>query len=334
MAQTPAEPATTIKAPAQSSFASPLFLDGLLEFTRVKWGIASERVRLSDGVAPLPAVETVFYLDQRGRIRAPRLSPYIPVAFEPTPTGSLTRLDRQWVQVGGLLAEEMRRRGFAHMVALAPEVSDVRPFSWAGFNVDMRYVFHLELPHQDRTADSSVRKQMAKATRAGYRVERTSRMEDVNTCLRASQERQRFQMDMDAADYALAQDIMGEDALRAYVCYAPDGEPASARVVLHHPGTRAIDWAAGVNSAHLTAGANQLLIGHMLDDLHEAGATAFDFSDAELGPVAAMKASWGGQLVPIYTVDGGRARAVARRARDYWHQRRQASGSRAGNGGK
>lgn len=314
-----------ISSELNSSARSPLFLEGLLEFNREKWGLIPERVRLSSQDSPLPAVETVFYLDRRGRITAPLLSPYIPVAFESTPTESRSRLDRQWVQVGGLLAEEMRQRGVVHPIPMDPEVVDTRPWNWAGFDVEVRYVFQLDFPFQERTADASVRKQIAKAIRDGFRVERTSRMDDVSTCLIASQERQQFRLDMGAGDFALAQEMMGEDALRAYVCYAPNGEPASTRVVLHEPGSRAIDWAAGVNSSHLHSGANQLLISHVIHDLHDAGATGLDFGGAMLPGVGAMKASWGARLVPYYRIEGGRFRAVARHARNYWHFRRAAS---------
>lgn len=301
---------------------SPLFLEGLLEFNREKWGLLPERVRLRAEGALLPAVETVFYLDRQGRITAPLLSPYIPVIFESTRTESLIRLDRQWLQVGRLLAAEMRQRGVAQPIPLAPEVIDTRPWNWAGFDVEVRYVFQLDFPFHESTADSSVRRQMTKAKRDGYRVERALRMDDVHVCLTSSQERQQFQLDMTADDFALVREMMGEDALRAYVCYAPDGEPASARVVLHCPGTRAIDWAAGVNVAHLNSGANQLLIGHVLHDLHEAGATGIDLGGAMLPGVAAMKAAWGARLVPYYRIEGGRLRALARHVREYWTFRR------------
>ena len=54
---------------------SPLFLEGLLEFSRHKWGLTPVRARFSEEGSVLPAVETVYYLNQRGRITAPHLSP-------------------------------------------------------------------------------------------------------------------------------------------------------------------------------------------------------------------------------------------------------------------
>jgi hypothetical protein len=302
---------------------SPLFLDSVLKFTHERWGLIPEQVQHSEAGAELPMVRAVLYTNRKGRITSPRLSPYIPVHFESTPTQSIARIDRQWQDVGTLLAEDMRSRGLASVISLAPEVKDVRPWQWAGFTVEVRFVIHIPLPLNESLTDTSTRKKASKAARDGYTVTQTTRMEEVIACLKSTQDRQDFRLDLTEADLNAGLAIMGPDTFRTYVCYDPHGEPAAARVLLHHPGTRAIDWAGGVNSAHLTAGANQLLIREMLNDLAGSGATSFDFSDATLPSVAAMKANWGGKLVPVYAVDGGRARALARHARDYWQLRRR-----------
>lgn len=306
-----------VKPVACQTLASPLFLDGVLALNQQRWGLTPQRLRLSADGSELPAVETVLFTNHKGQITPARLSPYAPVLFEPTPTQSIARLERQWLDVGGLLAREMRKRGLANVIALAPEVTDVRPWQWAGFDVELRYVIHVPLPLIEEAIDASARKKANKAAHDGYRVELTTRMDDVIACLKSTQARQDFHLDLSEADLKAGMELIGPNALRTYVCYAPDGEPAAARVALHHPGTRAIDWAAGMNSEHSNAGANQLLIKHMLNDLYAAGATAFDFSDANHPSVAAMKANWGGDLVPVYAVDGGRVRALARHMRDY-----------------
>jgi hypothetical protein len=308
---------------APEPVSSPLFLESVMEFTRNQWGLIPERVQHSEDGSELPMVQAVLYSNNKGRLTAPRLSPYIPVHFEPTPTQSIARIDRQWQVVGALLAEDMRKRGLASVISLAPEVKDVRPWQWAGFSVEVRFVIHVPLPLNETMIEPSARKKATKAGQSGYTVAQTTRMDEVIACLKSTQARQDFHLNLNEADLNAGLATMGPGTFRTYVCYAPDGEPAAARILLHHPGTRAIDWAGGVNSAHLTAGANQLLIKEMLSDLAASGATAFDFSDATLPSVAAMKANWGGDLVPVYAVDGGRVRSLARHARDYWYLRRR-----------
>lgn len=296
---------------------SPLFLDGLVEFNRRKWGVEPCRVRFGE-VDGAPAVEALYYLNRAGRIwKPPTTSTYLPVAFLPTATQSRARLDRQWLAVATLLAEDMRERGLANVIPLPPEVGDARPWQWAGFRVEVRYTFYTDLPYDDSLLDPSVRRQIAKCERSGFRWERARDLRDVYTCLAESETRQGFSYRLDLDDLELAQDLLGPDALRAYVCFAPDGEPASARVTLHQPGARALEWVNGNRAAYLNSGSAQFLLRHVLDDLAAAGATGFDFIGATLPTVAASKATWGASLAPFYAVDGGRLRALARFAREY-----------------
>lgn len=305
----PADPAATPP--------SPLLLDGWIEYNRVRWGVKAQRARFTPDNAAAPAATGVFYLDRRGRIWKPPTSTYLPVAFEPTPTQSRARLHRQWVAVGERLARDMRERGVVGRIVLPPDIGDVRPWQWAGFWATTRYTYLLDLPYDDRLMDPAVRRQIAKCDRSGFRSERVTALGDVFACLDESQARQGFSYGVSRSDLELARSMTGEDTLRLYVCYAPNGDPASARVVLHCPGGRAIDWLVGTRTVYLTSGATQNLLRHVLDDLHAAGALAFDFEGANLRGVAASKATWGGTLVPFYVVEAPGLVGLARHARDW-----------------
>jgi hypothetical protein len=61
----------------------------------------------------------------------------------------------------------------------------------------------------------------------------------------------------------------------------------------------------------LGAGANQLIMSFALEDLQEAGSCGFDYAGANIPSIAAAKATWGGQLVPYYSVRQPNARALA-----------------------
>lgn len=295
---------------------SPLLLDGLIEFNRQKWGFVPERVRLSADASGVPAIETVYYTDRHGRIVHPRIGTYIPVAFTSTPTESPTRLGRQWLSVAGLMAEDMHQRGLAGAVPLAPEATDVRPWQWDGFRVGVRYTYQLDFPYDEKLAEPAVRRQIAKAARNGFRVERTRNFNDLLSCLEASAGRKHFEVEFGVAELTLLDELLGEEHLRPYVCYAPDGEPACGGVMLHVPGGRALYWVFGTKTTFMSAGATQFAIRNIIDDLTAAGATGIDFLGAQLASVAAMKATWGSRLTPYYRVDGGRVRAIARHVKD------------------
>jgi hypothetical protein len=300
---------------------SPLSLDGWLEFNRLKWGLQPFRLRLTQHSKVLPALDVVLYLDRNGRIRQPRLNPYLPFRFLSTPTQQCQRIQRQWLAVSGLLAEEFAGRGLSGMVSFPPEIIDVREFQWRGFLAEARYTFYLTLPYRVKDADSAVRKQVAKAQRLGYRCERTTHVDDICFCLKETERRQGFHHHLDEADLQLALKLMGEDSLRCYVCYAPNGEAASARVVLQHC-EHAIDWVAGTVGDHLANGVTQFVISYMLEDLEESRISTFDYCGANIRSIAASKATWGGELMPYYRVTPHNMKRLARFMLDMRHYRR------------
>ena len=123
-----------------------LTLDGWLEFNRRKWGLSPVKLRLSESESDRPAVEVVVYTDSKGRIKTPKINPYMPVAFLPTDTRSVPRLERQWLSVSELMVKEFKERGVVNAVSFPPSIVDVRPWKWAGFQASVDYSFYMELP--------------------------------------------------------------------------------------------------------------------------------------------------------------------------------------------
>jgi len=295
-----------------------LTLDGWLEFNRRKWGLSPVKLRLSESESDRPAVEVVVYTDSKGRIKTPKINPYMPVAFLPTDTRSVPRLERQWLSVSELMVKEFKERGVVNAVSLPPSIVDVRPWKWNSFQVSVNYSYYLEFPFDAEGTDNRIRTNVRKAVKRGYRCERTSQMSDVVECLEDTGERQGFDHRLSVEDLQVCQHLLGPDTLRAYVCYAPNGEPASAQVRLYHRGTSAIGWVAGTKREHLNAGSNQLIMSFVLEDLQNAGACGFDYAGANIPSVAAAKSAWGGKLVPFYTIRQPNMRALALYMRDFW----------------
>lgn len=311
---------TYLRGFASRSLPSPLSLDGWLEFNRMKWGLKPLKLRLAEEGKQLPVVEACLYLDRRGRIRQPPRNPYLPVSFFPTPTVQRQKIYRQWLALSELLAGELYQRGLGGLICFPPEIVDVREFQWKGYLAEPRYTFLLNLPYDMNNADHAVRKQIAKATRMGYRCEQTRSFDDVYLCLRETERRQSFNYGLNPADFRLASELLGDEVFRCYTCYASNGEVASARIVLRHPDGHVLDWVAGAMGKHLTNGVTQLLISFVLDDLGKSGALSFDYCGANIRTVAASKATWGGQLQPYYAITAPNLRGLARFV---WHQMRK-----------
>ena len=237
-----------------------------------KMGIISDQIELSKDAGGRPAVELVVYTDSRGRIKTPKISPYIPVAFLPTDTQSAPRLERQWLSVSELVVKEFRGRGLVNAVPFPPSIVDVRPWGWSNFQIEVRYSFYIQFPYDSAIADKRVRTKVRKAAKLGYTCDLTSQMSDVVECLEDTGERQDFNCRLSVEDLETCQHLLGADILRAYVCYAPNGDPASARLALSYPGASAVGWVSGTKRDYLNDGCAQLLMAFGLEDLQNAEA--------------------------------------------------------------
>ncbi len=301
----------------ETMMRSPMFLDEWLEFNQHKWGLKARLWQTPEDASGLPSLRAVLYTDSRNRLRMPPRTPYLPVEFQSTPTESSIRLYRQRLQVFEPLAEEMYGLGADGTILLAPEVTDVRPWNWAGFRTSVRYTFHIQLPWDSESMDPRLRRTVAKSKRAGYVCTRSYKMQEVIECLQGTEQRKGFVHDMTVDDLETAVNILGEEHLRCYICYSSQGEPAASRLVLAQPQGMAVDWLAGTRTKDIKSGATQQLIQFILDDLSEAGSICFDFAGANIPSVALSKACWGTELVPIYSLAPTGIRGVAGHCRDY-----------------
>jgi hypothetical protein len=305
---------------------SPLLLEGWLEFNRIKWNLTPHRFRWQPDSSALPYVEAVFYLDRKGRIVHPRVTPYQAVQVVHTPTDHRHRLCAQWLQAADPLVAEMRRLGLRDRLKLPPGLEDVRPFQWARYRVGVQYTYVIDLPCELSQADGRVRTRINKAGRSGYVCTRTRNMHDVMACLADTEERQGFAHRLSVRDLELAQELLGEEQLHASVCYAPDGSAAAAQLVLHRRGAQALGWVAGCRREHRSVGVNQLLLEFTLEDLQAAGAHSLDLVGANIRSVAEPKMRWGGRLVPYYTLEEPGMRTMLRELDSWWRFRRERQG--------
>lgn len=299
-----------------------LELPGWVEFN--VWRTGFKAHRFSHSITPDgPDVRAVLYLDRRGRIRFPPNNPYLPVVFRSARQRPSSRTS-DWLKVARPLVEEMRQRRVVNGTSLPPDVDDVRPWQWGGFLVGVRYTYCLDFPFDFGLVDRETRRHCEKATRLGMTVERVDAVDPVIQCLAEVEARKGFSHGIGVREMRVAQNLLGSDSLRMYVCFDSQGRPAAARVIVHSPGTRAVALMAGTRTAMLAGGANYLLWRHSIDDLSSAGATGVDLTGANIQSVAMFKSQWGGRLVPTYFVRTYSLRAGARFVADWLKSRRGA----------
>lgn len=216
------------------------------------------------------------------------------------------------------MALDLKRRGLVNTIVYPPEVVDIREWQWLHFNAMVRYTFIINLPHDHGEISKSTRKLVAKAREGHFKCERASNMSHVIECLAGTEHRQEFEHGLRVQDLELARELLGDDSLRSYVCYAPNGEAASARIALYNSNGTAIGWVSGTKTSYLNTGAVQLLNWFTFHDLYDSGAKRFDWAGGNIRSVAMAKSSWGGDLVPSYAIRQPGIKGICWSVYDAW----------------
>ncbi|MFD1175570.1 GNAT family N-acetyltransferase [Paenibacillus puldeungensis] len=291
-------------------------LEQWAEFNVRKWNCQARFVdfRVSHSAA---RGEGLFFFDKGGKLFLPPLNPYHPFFFHSTPTDKPYKIDRQWLEVAGLMIPEMLKTQRNASFVFPPDITDVRPFLWRGFKTDIKYTYMTDLPYTLDQASREIRAKIKKADAEGYRTAKTVDMEEVHQCLRGTEQRQGFSHRLSVEDLKLAQTLLGENAFHAYVCYSPNGEPVSASVVLTFDGERAFGWISASKTEHLGQGVVQQSQSFVLQQFSELGYKKFDFAGANIPTVAQAKTNWGGTLTPYYLVRPPGYKEILRAGRDW-----------------
>ena len=282
--------------------ADVLLSPGLVEWNERRWGLSARSVEyLSEGRSAA-RLRAVLYTDGRGRIRQPRLDPYLALSFESSAPEGGPQRERQWLSVASQLAADLAKGRLRGAGNLPPALGDARPFAWHGLTAAVRYTYTGPLPHEASRAESAVRKRISKARRSGYTFESHASAEDLQRMLDSTGARQKFSYGLNSGDVDALTRLLGPEVFRCHAVRDPLGEVVSAGARLVQAGGVALDWVQGTEPRALNDGAVQLMYAGVLQDLDEIGATSFDFGGANIAAVARAKSSWGFRLTPYVAI--------------------------------
>lgn len=269
-------------------------------YCRSQWKYDLQRKRFAEGEAPLPEVLAEYVLDDKGRIsKLPdSQAPYFAFSFQPTPTRSRTRHDRQRLALMSQLAADMREHGLACDLPVSPRILDMRPWQWEGFRVAVRYTHFMDLPHDAVLIPAREHDLIRYASQQGFVC---SRAPSINTLV-AAQAGSDKRLDMRMRDLAMLERYLGNDALRVYVCRSATGNLASTSVELLTAGGQSVGLFRTMASEYAGAGPDLLLRQFALSDLANAGATTYDWND-DLVPDVRASEVWGAKATPYYQIE-------------------------------
>lgn len=282
---------------------TPLALDGWVEYNCRKWNLKPLKLDLSANEGHSTFVKAVFYLDSKGKIISPDLTPYTPVHFEYTSTESFPRRYRQSIELAELLINEIKKYKIANYIFLPTDIIDIRTWQWEGYRTNIRYTLLLDLPVDLTSAHHSVRKNIKKAVEE-FRFERIyDSYEKVIECITDTEQRQGFSYNIGAEDLNLLRNLITDENFRIYAAFDAFGKIIATRIILAVQNGVAIDWIAATRKEHLNSGITQGLIHYILEDLNSFGVKQFDFVGAGFPNVALAKVDWGAKLTPYYMIN-------------------------------
>jgi len=236
------------------------------------------------GVGPLSA--QALALPQLVPVSAPVLTP---PPSESDSHGGTTNLD---ALVRGL-SEAYAQATFA----LPPSWRDPRPFAWAGWSVESRFTYIVDLP-SDPASWSSGRRQDARTYADDFEV----RVGEDSPEIAAEFQSEAYHRKGIAFGPSVAQmthianSMQDAGCLRTVVAW--QGEVVRAAALFAVAGQRATYWLAGSEPGP----AMTVLFAEAFDALAKEGVTEVDLGGANVRGVAEFKRQFGARLVPVFRV--------------------------------
>lgn len=240
----------------------------------------------------------------RRRFMTPHLLPHTGFLFRPATTDRPAHIESERSGATAALIEYLQAGHARIHLTHAPEVVDTREFLWAGWEVQPRYTYRIELP-EDRSSvwdgfERRTRTAVRKAEKTGYRVEPTTDIAELRRLygqVYGGQSNAPVPGDVLEKMAHLALDAGRVEGWR---CLAPAGDTAC--VVFFVPsGDTLYAWVAGADPAHRDSGATSLLYWRVLEGTTRS---RFDFVGANLASIAFFKRGFGGDLVPYFATEG------------------------------
>lgn len=244
------------------------------------------------------------------RLVTPDLTPHGGILCAPVSGKGPAKAEAEYHRAAGILSNHLLQEyGYVHLTH-APDITDLRPFAWSGWNVRPRYTYWLDLADLDalwERIERRTRTAIRKAERAGYRLRAVSDLELLEVLYaRVYQGRHSAPPVAAAGMRRFAEAVMASGLGEAWASYTADGRPAAVVVFVHdndfvHDNHMVHAWVAGADQQMASSGASPYLYWQFFQqtDCHR-----FDFVGANVPGIAKFKRGFGGQLVPYYAAAG------------------------------
>lgn len=194
----------------------------------------------------------------------------------------------------------------------APEVSDPRPYQWAGLSVEPSFTYRL--PINDRSADDllasfsqSLRREIRSGRELALDIEATG-VAGAKTVFRETTSRYAEQGESFGVTWPYVRDTITklDERARAYVAHDPSGEYLGGIITLFS-NDAAYYWLGGARASYDGVSINSLLHWQIIRDVAEnppiESVSSYDLVGANTERLCRYKSKFGADLVPYYVVE-------------------------------
>ncbi len=246
-------------------------------------------------------------VEKRGlftHLETPALTPHTGLLFAPLASKGHAKIEAERQRACELLIEHLQKN-YDHLhLTHTPAFGDMRPFSWANWQVSVRYTYRMDLSDLDalwQRVERRTRTVIRKAEKLGFRLLPTN---DLDLFAHLYDKIYAHQQKAPPIATAITQRFVAavlEAGLgRAFTATSPEGDTA-ALVVFVEDGDTAYAWVAGADPALNNTGATSLLYWKYFEQSQQS---RFDFVGANIPSIAFFKRGLGGDLVPYYATEG------------------------------
>jgi hypothetical protein len=242
--------------------------------------------------------------DNRAAHPESALTPYLGIVHAAQSEKYVTRLSTQ-KEMTAEFARYLMANFNAAEFRFPPEVIDLQPFIWAGFDAGVRYTYRLPLASTEvllENMDATRRRNILKAEKMGIRVQYDSPFEDIMRLVEKTFQRQGHQASFRAAALAVESQLRPLRRCMGFVARNESGLDLGA-VWIVWDNKRAYYLLGGYDPAMHSSDAVSLAMWHAIRyTALELNLKEFDFEGSMIVPVERFFRKFGGTLMPTFTV--------------------------------
>jgi Acetyltransferase (GNAT) domain len=251
------------------------------------------------------------------RIAGPSiLTPYLGILYPQTSAKYVTKISTQ-KGIAAAFAAFLKKEFDLVQIRFVPEVVDVQPFIWEGFEAGVRYTYRLSLGSLDavlENMDSRRRNDLTAAERQGTQIETGAAFEDVMKLSELTFQRQRLPVTFGRPTAERVEMVLRKAGrCMSFLARRPDGAALGA-VWIVWDDKRAYYLLGGYDDSAKSNNAMALALWRAIQftatDLH---LQEFDFEGSMIPAVERFFRKFGGTLTPTYTVQYRRPIGLGRR---------------------